>query len=151
ALAYAEPTGLVLVHADGGWLGPWRALGLDVRGGPKLAKRLKTLTRGFVFERGFAVGEITLKVLDGGEHPTRLDAAKLDADARRMLLDGAFLISRSLAEKVIDSVAAEHTPRWEEQRARGRATHLFNARVLVPKGTPGCEEGGLLKGNAVVV
>jgi hypothetical protein len=149
ALAYAEPDGLVLVQAEGGWLGPWKDLGLRVEHGPKSAKRLKTLTRTFCFERGFAVGEIVMKVLSEGEHPTRLKC--LDAKAKRMLLDGAFLISRSLADMVIDSVGPEHTAKWQEQRARGRATRLHNARVLVPRGTSGCEAGGLLKGNAVVV
>jgi hypothetical protein len=149
ALAYAEPTGLVLVEAPGGWLGPWRQLGLEVENGPKAAKRLKTLTRGFAFERGFAVGELALKVLSDDEHPTRLTG--LDAKAKTKLLDGAFLVSRSLADQVIDSIGPEHTERWEQQRTRGRCTRLHNARVLVPRGTPGCEEGGLLKGNAVVV
>jgi hypothetical protein len=149
ALAYAEPTGLVLVEAPGGWLGPWKELGLEVENGPKVGKRLKTLTRGFVFERGFHLGEVALKVLSDDEHPTRLRG--LSAEARKKLLDGAFLISRSLADRVIESVGPEHTARWERQRARGRSTRLHNARVLVPKGTPGCPEGGLLKGNAIVV
>jgi hypothetical protein len=149
ALAYAEPTGLVLVEAPGGWLGPWKALGLEVENGPKAAKRLKTLTRPFVFERGFPVGGLAMKVLSDQEHPTRLTG--LDAEAKAKLLDGAFLIARSLAERVIDSVGPEHTERWQQQRDRGRSTRLHNARVLVPKGTPGCPEGGLLKGNAVVV
>jgi hypothetical protein len=160
ALAYAEPTGLVLVEAPlrtscpkdrspGGWLGPWKDLGLEVENGPKVSKRLKTLTRGFVFERGFPVGEVALKVLSDDEHPTRLKG--LPAEARKKLLDGAFLISRSLADWVIDSVGPEHTARWERQRARGRSSRLHNARLLVPRGTPGCPEGGLLKGNAVVV
>jgi hypothetical protein len=160
ALAYAEPTGLVLVEAPlrtscpkdrspGGWLGPWKELGLEVENGPKVSKRLKTLTRGFVFERGFRVGELALKVLSDEEHPTRLPG--LSAEARKKLLDGAFLIARGLADQVIDSVGPEHTARWERQRARGRSTRLHNARVLVPRGTPSCPEGGLLKGNAVVV
>jgi hypothetical protein len=148
-LAYAEPTGLVLVEAPGGWLGPWKELGLEVENGSKVAKRLKTLTRGFIFERGFAVGELALKMLADDEHPTRLPG--LDHAAKQKLLDGAFLISRSLADHVIDSVGLEHTERWQEQRRRGRSTRLFNARVLIPRGTPGCEKGGLLKGNAVVV
>jgi hypothetical protein len=149
ALAYAEPTGLVLVKAAGGWLGPWTSLGLEVENGPKAAKRLKTLTRPFVFEGGFPVGAVAMRVLSEDEHPTRLTG--LDAAAKAKLLDGAFLIARSLADRVIDSVGPEHTDRWQQQRARGSSTRLHNARVLVPRGTPGCEEGGLLKGNAVVV
>jgi hypothetical protein len=150
ALAYAEPTGLVLVHADGGWLGPWKKMGLQIEHGPKTTKRLKTLSRGFIFEKGFAAGDIAIKILaDDDEHPTKVPG--LDGRAKQMLLDGAFLISRSLADQVIDSVTDRHTPRWQEQRARGRATRLCNARVLVPAGTPGCEEGGLLKGNCIVV
>jgi hypothetical protein len=149
ALAYAEPTGLVLVEAPGGWLGPWMALGLEVENGPKAAKRLKTLSRPFIFEGGFAVGEVAVKVLADHEHPTRLTS--LDAAGKEKLLDGAFLVARSLAERVIESVGPEHTDRWQDQRRRGRSTRLHNARVLIPRGTPGCEEGGLFKGNAVVV
>jgi hypothetical protein len=149
SLAYAEPTGLVLVEAPGGWLGPWKSLGLEVENGPKAAKRLKTLTRPFVFESGFGVGEVAIKILADHEHPTKLTG--LDAAGKEQLLDGAFLVGRSLADRVIDSVAPEHTDRWQDQRRRGRSTRLHNARVLIPRGTPGCEEGGLLKGNAVIV
>lgn len=138
-----------------GWLKPWD---MEVEAGAKTDKRLVgVLGRLWRFQRSF--GSLKLGFIKG----------------KQELHDGLFYISERLARWVIESALLEAVRAREAAGGKGGEKELrkakleyrkvvayvgrikkgkcrlFNSRVLVPVGTPGCEEGGQIKGNCVVV
>lgn len=133
--AYVDAGKLVVLAAaeKTGWCGAFRRHGLEVKDGGKAAKRLKVLMNRYLYTQVFQPKQFSIQVITDPVQEKRLD--------------GAFLVRQSCVVEVIEGTEAASP----EQKRRARGTRLGSGRVVVPVGTPAVEEGGLIKGNYVVV
>lgn len=151
-----------------GWLKPWP---MEVEDGPKTAKRMVTMfTRLFRFQGRFAPDQVKIGWIEGEEKPHDGLGYITEHRAKLLIIKGITRaqhklkgVEQKIEEAVDQKVRRQHQLLEVRQRLlkeyrkvlaaakKARQHRLFNGRILIPKGTPGCERGGQWKGNLAVV